>query len=636
MNEKIKELYDAESQINFEKIEKLIQKHAHKKIYCFGSGSAAEILCKQPFFENNIKGFLDNNKALWGSKIHEIEIMSPQIIEHLERGKYIILILSKHLSAITKQLCIYGLEEEKDYIDIYSEFAAYYRIKKFQLSAGKYLTFLEQIPKEMFIDIKHKNDNHIGVVCIVSMVDWETWYAITIFLILHAMGYKVTLIMDNLKSFDDFIYFNKHSEIAKIYTDYIVQYISEKFEDLDIRFLNEQEKEDITQEDIKEIQRLVKINLTWQNPKTDELRGVSKEEREKKFEHILRDNMAIIKSFFNYNSFDTINVITALHKSRGLYMWEGLRHKLRVSSYDGAGKGTTLCATNYPCSHHYDNLKIITEKMFDEMTRNEIVKITKKDFEERIHVTSDTEGYNFQACDQAEENQKFYDVIIPLNVNCDGAAIGQDRVFHTEREWLFRTIDFILKETDASIMVREHPAAFITDFRYFALERYEEEINCRYAGNDRVFFCSGDKSINTYRMIEKSKLVLPYASTIGLEAVLLGKPVITHTKVYYSNFDYIYNAIDEREYFELVKSAISDTLYIKNYCEDEKWIALNNLLNTSLKTEFRETTDVWMDYSFNELIQSDCVRKMVQTFARGVPMSYLNSKELCAKNNEWI
>ena len=100
---KISELYDAESQIDFGKIVTILDRYVNKDIYCFGGGSAAEILTKQVLYKYKLAGFLDNNSSLWGKKIDGIEVKNPECITNLRKGKFVILILSKHLNAITQQ-----------------------------------------------------------------------------------------------------------------------------------------------------------------------------------------------------------------------------------------------------------------------------------------------------------------------------------------------------------------------------------------------------------------------------------------------------------------------------------------------------------------------------------------------------
>lgn len=625
---KISELYNAESKIDLKKIETILNSYISKDIYCFGGGSAAEILMRQVLYKYKLAGFLDNNSLLWGNKIFGIEVMNPECIIDLRKGEYVVLILSKHLNAIKNQLQSYGLEEGIDYFDIYSEFSAYYRIKKFQLSAEKYYDFLERMPEDLFKNNVYKSEKHIGVVCIASMVDWETWYAITIFLILRYQGYNVTLIMDNMKSFDDFIYFDQHAKIAKIYTDYILSYMCEKFQYLDVCFLNEEEREELVDEDLKEIKRLVQVNVNWQNAKFDELCDISSDECERQFEKILENNLKVIKSFFNKNSYDTINVITALHKSRGLYMWEGKRHNIKVTNYDGAGNNTTLCSTDFPTGYSCDIVKIVKENMLQSELKKIIVNKARVEFEKRIHSNKDEVQYGFQLVADVSKNQKYYDVIIPLNVNCDAAALGLDRLFSDEENWIMETIDFILNNTKASIMVREHPAVFSDVWKDERIFRYNTILQERYGNNDRVFFCSGDEKINTYRMIEQCKCVLPYSSTVGVESALLDKPVITHTNVYYSKSQFVYNAESKDQYFDLIKQAIDGELKSKSQYKEEAYIMFYGHINSTFQTEFRETTDVWMNYNFDEVLELEGVDKMMKVFADGIPYSLQKFHEI--------
>lgn len=631
MSQGLKELYDVEQLINFEKIKSILENQKEKKILCFGGGTAGEILMKQLLYQYNIICFLDNNEELFGKKISGVEIQSPESIKQMKQGTFFILILSKHVRAITQQLESYGLVDGKDFIDIYKEFNKYFAVKKFQVYTESYIDFINRIPSDIFDNITEKEpEKHIGVVTIASMVALQSWYAVTLYLMAKYKGCHVTLIVDNLSAFDEELYFPEHHEITTLYTNHVITILQNRFHNIDVCYINDDSPvAELSDEDIAEAKRLAKVTTAWQAPRWDEMDDVPTDEMEKCFFGILERNMKIIKRFFQMHSFDLINVISALHKHRGLYMWEGSRYHMQVSSYDGVGGNkTTVCATNYPCSHAHDVVRMVKEDFLDSQSRSEIVKLAKQDFTERIRATFEDGGYNFQYTASLAENQKIYDVILPLNINFDAACLGQDYLFESEGQWIFDTIDFILKETTASVMIREHPATHIEIYKEFDIISYETDIKQKYEDNPRIYFCAADAPVNTYRMIEKCKVVLPYSSTVGVEAVLLGKPVITHTNAYYSKLDFAYHANTKEEYFAYIKMALNNVLEPLSYRIEDVYIAYWSSRNISLKSIFREIEDEWVNYSLCELLDMPDVNDIFDVLFNSIPASYLNYKKL--------
>ena len=113
--------------IDFKYIKNILDINYGKKVFCFGAGTAAEIL--MDLFGENLKvnKFLDNNASLWGDSIKGVEIDNPEKLLE-EKDKFVVLILSRHVYEISLQLNNYGLKKEQDYYDIYTSFLTYFMV----------------------------------------------------------------------------------------------------------------------------------------------------------------------------------------------------------------------------------------------------------------------------------------------------------------------------------------------------------------------------------------------------------------------------------------------------------------------------------------------------------------------------
>lgn len=620
----IKDIFDVNSLIRWEAIKGILDDNLDKKVYCFGGGTAAEILMSELLYKYNIEGFLDNNAAIWGKRIGGKTVCDPKILLEQEKGTFIVLILSRHYVVISKQLEEYHLIDKQDYFDIFSEFEKYFQVKRFALSAEKFMNFIENIPNDIFNSAKEVKQKHIGIVCIATMVESQAWYPIAIFLLLKYLGYNATLIVDEMSSCDDIVYYDGYTRIAKLYIDYIIEKMRDRLGDLDICYVDAEGIADLDENDEKEISRLTEVAVKWQMSRPSEV--MEETYTRKAFKEIIARTMSIVKAFFDKHHFDAINVISAAHKHRGVYTWEGKRYGIPVSSYDGnSAEGYTIFSADGPCSHGYDIVRVIKDGMLDRELINYIVENSKKNFEKRINSTKEIGGYNFQPIVKLEKNQQFYDIIMPLNINCDMAALGIDRVFQSEQEWIFETVDFILNSTDASVMVREHPAMIDPGWGGWRIHSYREEFEQRYKNSSRVTFCRADQEINTYRMIEKAKLVLPYSSTVGVEAFLLGKPVITHTNVYYSELNFVFNAHSPREYFQYIIDGINNKLENKKEIE-EAYITYYGVMHALTKSCFTERKESWMELQIPQLLKEEGVQDIINVIAENVPPIYMNVK----------
>lgn len=222
MSASIEKLYDIEKHIDINYIENIIKNNHGKKIICFGGGTAADILMKKILYRYDTYCFLDNNKTLHGTKLYDVEIKSPELLKELKQGSFFVLIISKHVAAISKQLEEIGLKLNQDYFDIYNKFLTYFRIKKFVSYAKRFEEFINRIPDGTLEAIPVKNTEKIGIVCIAGMLQLSSWYPIAQSILLRYKGYQTSLIIDCLHSFDDYIYFDGITRLASIYIDYIV------------------------------------------------------------------------------------------------------------------------------------------------------------------------------------------------------------------------------------------------------------------------------------------------------------------------------------------------------------------------------------------------------------------------------
>lgn len=145
-----------------------------------------------------------------------------------------------------------------------------------------------------------------------------------------------------------------------------------------------------------------------------------------------------------------------------------------------------------------------------------------------------------------ESDSKGYDIVLFTNLEFDTAALGTHDAFEDDYTWIMETIRFILENTEVTIAVRQHPMQ--KDFK--DIKTNEESIKKEFAGNERVTFIDYDVKVSSYQLVEKAKAIIVNTSTIGLEAGMLGKMVITDSHAYFCHASFVRYSKTVQNYFQ--------------------------------------------------------------------------------------
>jgi hypothetical protein len=79
---------------------------------------------------------------------------------------------------------------------------------------------------------------------------------------------------------------------------------------------------------------------------------------------------------------------------------------------------------------------------------------------------------------------------------------------------------------------------------------------------DRVRWIGAAEPVSTYDLIRAAKVVLPHTSTVGVEAALLGRPVILSARVYYDCFSFVRRPATREAFFALLGQALEGGLAV--------------------------------------------------------------------------
>ncbi|HET6596355.1 MAG TPA: hypothetical protein VFG81_12060 [Anaerolineales bacterium] len=131
--------------------------------------------------------------------------------------------------------------------------------------------------------------------------------------------------------------------------------------------------------------------------------------------------------------------------------------------------------------------------------------------------------------------------IVPIftNVIFDTSQPHANVVFEDMFDWLDMTLDVIREHPETLFVVRAHPDELRV--RKASRETVEGWVASRAVDKEpNVVFVSPRETLSSYELIQRSKFVMVYNSTIGLEASILGAPVLCAGKARFTQYPTVF------------------------------------------------------------------------------------------------
>jgi len=483
----------------------------------------------------------------------------------------------------------------------------------------KYLIFFVVflLKNDKFISNKYAKRKNIAILVTRWPVLTVIYFNIAIAILIKFFGYRPVIIYDDLTS----DIFKKNFFVR--FTIYLLFKI---LKDVKIVYLSKLTGLELDDSDIYEIKILSKLNTYYKQKTT-----VIGENFTRIYNDFI-DGLSFvshrINRLFSDNKFAVLIIPGGVYGHTGLYIHFGNKYNVRVAAYD-SGPNRFIVGTDNVAGYLKDIPKILGVATNLDEFKNEIA-LAKQEFEKRTQ-GKDSRRYQPLPFDLADNSLEQFDVVVPLNIEIDTASLVKSSNFENMCAWLTETIDFLLKNTMANVVIKEHPSIYNrTDF----LKR--NIISCL-AGNPRVQYFSRDDKVNTYQLINKAKIVLPYTSTVGIEAAIMGRAVIVESGVYYSSLPFVINSSSKRGYFDNILKYLENGIKLS---DDEKKLALLcyyftqkcNFLNTYF-TPQPVDFNVWSKMSISELFNDEKIKIILTSFIDGIPLAKLNHEYLISKQN---
>jgi UDP-N-acetylglucosamine 2-epimerase len=193
-----------------------------------------------------------------------------------------------------------------------------------------------------------------------------------------------------------------------------------------------------------------------------------------------------------------------------------------------------------------------------------------------------------------------YKQIVPVftNVIFDTSQAHANVVFKHMFDWLDTVLDLIRQNPDTLFVIRAHPdearpgKASRESVADWAKLRQIEDY-------DNVVFVAATEYFSSYELILKSKFVMIYNSTIGMEATLLGVPVICGGKSRFTQNPTVYFPKSKVEFIQTTQQFLdSDSVEMpEEFKTNVRRFLYTQLFKVSLPfDDFLEEDRVWQGY----------------------------------------
>lgn len=148
--------------------------------------------------------------------------------------------------------------------------------------------------------------------------------------------------------------------------------------------------------------------------------------------------------------------------------------------------------------------------------------------------------------------------VVPVftNVIFDTSQIHANTVFADMFAWLDLVSETIKKHPETLFVIRAHP----DELRIGKQSRQSVPdwvANNHVTELPNVVFIHPNENLSSYELIQRSKFVMVYNSSIGLEAALLGKAVLCGGQARYTSYDTVYFPLSPQEYKEKLAEFLS-------------------------------------------------------------------------------
>jgi hypothetical protein len=152
-------------------------------------------------------------------------------------------------------------------------------------------------------------------------------------------------------------------------------------------------------------------------------------------------------------------------------------------------------------------------------------------------------------------------LLLATNVIGDSLTLGRQVFSDSMTEWIEKTVQYLAKRPEIQFVIRIHPGELVTKGPSVA----EVILDALGLSSERtvdlpehIHLIPADAKVNTYDLVEIADLGLVYTTTVGMEMVMSGVPVIAVGNTHYRSKGFTLDPATWEAYFEILGKAIAN------------------------------------------------------------------------------
>ncbi len=153
--------------------------------------------------------------------------------------------------------------------------------------------------------------------------------------------------------------------------------------------------------------------------------------------------------------------------------------------------------------------------------------------------------------------------LLAPNVIGDSSLLDRDTIFPSIRSWLFDVLSYFENNPSLKLIIRVHPAESTIPKGKLRVKISEifNEYNYKL---DNVFLIDSNNPINTFSLLPFVSFGLVWISSVGVDLVLRGIPVIAAASAKYSGLGIVEEPNSKEVYFKLITDYFKERKYVNS------------------------------------------------------------------------
>jgi len=288
-------------------------------------------------------------------------------------------------------------------------------------------------------------------------------------------------------------------------------------------------------------------------------------------ERDMKTHVAKVRGLLRQRQFDWLYLPGGVWAVSGVYANVAAEMGLSISTYD-SGPGSLFISHDGAAAHFCDIAKVVNEVLVetanDPAERQRMSAAAQRKISIRMRGDDD---YRLQPVASSASVRHEWDIVVPLNLRWDSAALCRHRLFASVGDWLSQLLAWVEKHPTARMAIRQHPCEKLVNFR--GTDDFSKLLEKFPGLGDRAIYISAQDEVNTYDLMAGAKVILPFTSRVGIEAAILGKPVILGTRCYYGSCGFTSNPETASEYFSNLADALAGRLSVSEEARERARVA---------------------------------------------------------------